>query len=73
MPEPKTFDELLTQIAIEHIPGLTTLESRNSDEFDFHDVSVWTIKAALSQAYQIGYEQGVEAGKHEANKGDNER
>lgn len=30
------------------------LVTRNSDEKDFHDVAVWTIKAALEAAYKAG-------------------
>ena len=73
MPEPKTFDELLTQIAIENCPSVSTLETRGSDDKDFPEVAVWNLKAALSQAYQIGHERGVEEGKHLASKeGDKE-
>ena len=31
-----------------------TLETRNSDRCDFHEVSVWGIKAALKRAYDLG-------------------
>lgn len=34
-----------------HIP---TLETRNRDCLDFHDVSVWGVKEALEQAYRMG-------------------
>jgi hypothetical protein len=34
--------------------GLETLETRNSDNLDFHDIAVWSIKAALEEAYQLG-------------------
>jgi len=31
-----------------------TLETRNSDSLDFHEVSVWGIKAALEEAFAAG-------------------
>jgi hypothetical protein len=46
-------DELLKAIACEHL-GVETLETRNSDTLDFHDVSVWGVKNALQAAYQAG-------------------
>lgn len=33
---------------------LETLETRNSDSLDFHDMSVWSIKEALEAAYRAG-------------------
>ena len=54
---PKTteyqIDQLLEEIAKKHL-NLETLETRNSDSLDFHDVSVWGIKAALQEAYEAG-------------------
>ncbi len=46
-------DSTLERIARESL-GIPTLETRNSDALDFHDVSVWSIKAALEQAYAAG-------------------
>ena len=46
-------DALLTRIAQEHL-FIDTLETRNSDSLDFHDVSVWGVKEALIAAYQAG-------------------
>ena len=45
--------ELFTDIAREHL-GIATLETRHRDSLDFHDVSVWGVKNALSHAYQAG-------------------
>jgi hypothetical protein len=45
--------ELFTNIAREHL-NIPTLETRNSDSLDFHDVSVCGVKNALSHAYQAG-------------------
>ena len=36
------------------ILGLETLEKRNRDSLDFHDLSVWQIKKALEAAYLAG-------------------
>jgi hypothetical protein len=33
---------------------IETLETRNSDGLDFHDVSVWEIRDALEAAYNAG-------------------
>jgi hypothetical protein len=49
----ETLDALLTRIAQEHL-FIDTLETRNSDSMDFHDVSVWGVKEALLAAYQAG-------------------
>lgn len=54
---PKTtqqnIDQLLTEIAKKHL-NLETLETRNSDSLDFHDVAVWSLKEALQEAYEAG-------------------
>jgi hypothetical protein len=49
----KPTTELFTDIAREHL-GIATLETRQSDSLDFHEVSVWGVKNALSHAYQAG-------------------
>jgi hypothetical protein len=33
---------------------IETLETRKSDALDFHDLAVWTIRAALEAAYKAG-------------------
>jgi len=50
-------DTTLTAIAQEHL-GIPTLEVRNSDSLDFHEVSVWGVKNALTFAYNAGVHQG---------------
>ena len=50
-------EQLLTQIAQQHLE-VETLETRRSDRLDFHDLAVWSIKAALVAAHQAGVEQG---------------
>lgn len=34
--------------------GIQTLETRRSDELDFHDVAVWSIREALERAFDAG-------------------
>ncbi|AGI69864.1 hypothetical protein OAN307_c45070 [Octadecabacter antarcticus 307] len=46
-------EALLLEIAAKHF-HLETLETRNSDSLDFHDVSVWSIRAALEAAFAAG-------------------
>ena len=46
-------DALLLDIAARHF-FLETLDARNSDSLDFHDVAVWSIRAALEEAFAAG-------------------
>ena len=46
-------EALLQEIAANHF-RLETLETRNSDGLDFHDVAVWSIRAALEAAFAAG-------------------
>ncbi len=55
----KPMDKELTRIAVEHL-WIETLETRHSDSLDFHDCSVWGLKAALEAAYQAGLAAGTE-------------
>ena len=45
---------LLLEIASKHFHGVVTLDTRNSDSLDFHDVAVWSIRAALEEAFAAG-------------------
>ncbi len=51
----QTRDQALTEIATQ-ILDLETLDTRNSDHLDFHELSVWQIKKALEAAYDAGRE-----------------
>lgn len=53
-------DQLLARIAQEHL-FIETLETRNHDRLDFHDVGVWCVKSALMAAYQAGLAAGQSA------------
>lgn len=46
-------DKQLEKIALDHL-FIETLQTRNRDALDFHDVSVWAIKSALEAAYKAG-------------------
>lgn len=50
-------DALLLDIAQRHL-FLETLETRNRDRLDFHDVAVWAIRAALQEAFEAGRRAG---------------
>lgn len=50
-------DALLMEIAERHF-FLETLETRNSDQLDFHDVAVWAIRSALEAAFEAGRRVG---------------
>lgn len=49
----KDLENLLQKIALDHL-FIESLETRNSDRMDFHDVSVWAVKSALMAAYEAG-------------------
>ena len=53
-------DQLLARIAQEHL-FIETLETRNHDRLDFHDVGVWCVKSALMAAYEAGLAAGQSA------------
>jgi Family of unknown function (DUF6900) len=46
-------EQIINNIA-KNVLGLQTLQKRNSDEKDFHDLPVWKIKEALMKAYEEG-------------------
>lgn len=39
--------------------GIGTLETRNSDGADFHDVAVWAVREALERAFEAGRTQAT--------------
>jgi len=47
-------EALLLEIAAKHFHTVETLETRNRDRLDFHDVAVWSIRAALEEAFDAG-------------------
>jgi hypothetical protein len=50
----EVFQKILTGIAQKNFPSVETLETRNSDSLDFHDVSVGCIRRALEDAFIAG-------------------
>ena len=46
----QALETLFQQIALDHL-FIETLETRNSDRLDFHEVSAWGVKSALMAAY----------------------
>jgi len=54
MNETPSTDQLFLEIAKRHMPSVETLETRNRDALDFHDVAVWSIRQALAEAYAAG-------------------
>ena len=48
-----TTDEKIAAIASLYL-GVHTLEEQRSDELDFHDLSVGSIRAALAAAFEAG-------------------
>lgn len=53
-----TIDQIFALIAHKHL-FIETLETRNSDRLDFHDVAVWSVRDALEAAFKAGVELGV--------------
>jgi len=53
---------VLERIAIEELE-ITTLESRHSDDEDFHTLAVWEIATVMERAYQAGFEAASQARK----------
>ena len=57
---PAAPDALILDIATRHF-FIETLDTRNSDRLDFHDVAVWAMRAALEAAYEAGRVAGAKA------------
>lgn len=58
--------EKLEKIARDHFPALLAVEraqngldTMDSDELDFFEVSVWGLKEALIEAYRLGQKEAV--------------
>ena len=59
-PAAKAPDALILDIATRHF-FVETLDTRNSDSLDFHDVAIWAIRAGLEDAYEAGRVAGAKA------------
>ena len=56
-PEASALDAVILKIAMDNIIAIEeagTLERRDSDSLDFHDIPVWSLKKALLAAYEAG-------------------
>lgn len=53
-------EQLIASIAKEQL-SIKTLEARNSDCLDFHEVSIWQVRRALEAAYRAGFDAGQKA------------
>jgi len=56
----KVLDDVLTRIAQKNFPSVETLESRNSDSLDFHEVYVESIRDSLKDAFIAGMSCGIQ-------------
>ena len=54
-------DKVLIDITQRHFPSVETLEVRNSDSLDFHNVYVSSIRDALKDAFTAGVTAGMRA------------
>lgn len=62
----KQLEKRLYEIASKHSCAVELrgdLETRNSDSEDFLDMSVWSIKQLLREAYELGKRDGQKHGK----------
>ena len=50
-------DALILEIARRQF-HIETLETRNRDRLDFHDVAVWALRTALEDAFEAGRRAG---------------
>ena len=58
--KPAASEALILEIATRHF-FVETLDTRNSDQLDFHDVAVWAMRAALEDAFEAGRIAGAKA------------
>jgi hypothetical protein len=49
----KRLNRILTKIAVTHL-NIPTLQPQRSDRLDFHEVSVWAVRAALNAVFDAG-------------------
>jgi phosphopantetheinyl transferase (holo-ACP synthase) len=46
------------ELIAEKVLNIPTLDTQNSDELDFYEISVWSLKEALKKAYEEGLMRG---------------
>jgi hypothetical protein len=64
----KKRDATIAAIALD-VLRIETLETRNSDRLDFHDVAVWSIRKALEKAYAAGEAAAAKRGARRTGRG----
>jgi uncharacterized protein DUF6900 len=52
--EPTAAERQALDLLACRVLGVETVETRNSDGLDFHDVAVWTIRKLVAEAYEMG-------------------
>lgn len=60
VPLPPRIDTLLATIARQEL-GIETIETRNSDSLDFHNINVASLRVALRAAYDLGRTDAINA------------
>jgi flagellar biosynthesis/type III secretory pathway protein FliH len=60
-----SLEELKKDKRLLQILSVDTLETRQSDQLDFHELSVHQLVDAIEYAYEDGYENGRESGKED--------
>lgn len=60
-----TLEELKRNKRLLQVLSLDTLQTRHSDDLDFHELSVHQLVDAIEVAYEEGYENGRESGKED--------
>ena len=54
----KEYSRIIEKIAKRDL-GIETLETRHSDNLDFHECAVWQIRKALENAFIVGMIEGA--------------
>jgi hypothetical protein len=59
--KPRTTTETTLTTIAQSTLGIETLETRRSDQLDFHEVAVWSLREALEAAYEAGRQAASQA------------
>ena len=52
-------DKVIDSIALKYL-DIETLKTNYTDDSDFHDIAVWSLKSALEAAYEAGGAAAIE-------------
>ena len=61
-------DENVAQIIKDEVPSVDSLDTRNSDSLDFHDVHIQALKEIARRAYVAGYTEAAKKVTEEVSK-----